>query len=68
MVFITRIFQTSMYELPPNEFDCLCDEQLAAWFKIYVSCLWTKTKLLTFYTSFIKIYIIDFVCVILGLQ
>ena len=39
MVFRNRIFQTSMYGLPPNEFDRLCDEEFAEWFKTYVSCL-----------------------------
>ena len=68
MVFITRIFQTLMYKLPPNKFDCLCDEQFAAWFRTYINYLWTKTKLLIVYKSFIKIYIIDFACVTLGSQ
>ena len=68
MVFNIRIFQTEMFGLQPNEFDRLCDEQFAAWFKTYVSCLWIKTKLLKLYTSFSKIYMIDFACVTLSSQ
>ena len=52
MVFIIRIFQISMTELQPNEFDRFCDEQFAQWFKTYASCLWTKIKLFKCCTDF----------------